>query len=457
MARSKGRIAMLSEHASPVALLGSEDAGGQNVYVDQVSRNVASLGFQVDVFTRRDDEELPDELDWAPGVRVVNLRAGPARFIKKDLMWVHMPRFRDRFLEHARQLRTGYDLVHANFWMSGWIACQVRPVLGVPVVEIFHALGKVKRLHQGEADTSPEDRVVVEYGIIDDVDRIIAQCPNEMEELVSLYDADPSKIEVIPSAVDVRTFRPVPKDSARHALGLDPNEWVVVYVGRMLPRKGIDNLLHAFAQIVHRTSVPTRLLIVGGETGDGDPMQTPEIRRLADIAALHRIRDRVIFTGKRPQERLRVYYSAADVAVTTPWYEPFGLTPLEAMACGTPVIGSDVGGIKFTIADGETGFLVPPRDPAALAKRMERLLVDRSLARRMGREARARVERLFTWQKVGERTAELYESMLRAHRDTTSLSRNRNGHSRNGHGVEPFASKGVRGIGGVSLKKSMPS
>ncbi len=433
MAGIKGRIAMLSEHASPVALLGSEDAGGQNVYVDQVSRNVAALGFQVDVFTRRDSEELPDELDWAPGVRVVNLRAGAARFIKKDPMWLYMPRFRDRILEYARRSPGRYDLIHANFWMSGWVACQLKPLLNVPVVEIFHALGKVKRLHQGDADTSPEDRVVVEYGIIDDADRIIAQCPNEMHELVTLYDADPTKIEVIPSAVDVETFRPIPRDKARQELGLDPNEWIVVYVGRMLPRKGIDNLLQAFAELAPRTSTSLRLLVVGGETIDGDPMQTPEIRRLADIASLHHIRDRVTFTGKRSQGELKSYYSAADVAVTTPWYEPFGLTPLEAMACGTPVIGSDVGGIKFTVVDGETGFLVPARDPAALAQRLERLLADRSLARRMGRAARVRVEKFFTWRKVGERTAELYEAMLRAHRDGKSPSQN-------GHGIVPFPS-----------------
>ncbi|MHB0868455.1 MAG: glycosyltransferase [Chloroflexota bacterium] len=436
MAGIKGRIAMLSEHASPVALLGSEDAGGQNVYVDQVSRHVADLGFEVDVFTRRDSEELPDEMDWAPGVRVVNLRAGPARFIKKDPMWVYMPRFRDRFLEYANRSSVEYDLIHANFWMSGWAACQAKQILDIPVVEIFHALGKVKRLHQGDADTSPEDRVVVEYGVIDDVDRIIAQCPNEMHELVTLYDADPSKIEVIPSAVDVETFRPVPREKARQELGLDPGEWVVVYVGRMLPRKGIDNVMLAFSELSARSEVPMRLMVVGGETIDGDPMQTPEIRRLAGMADLHRVGDRVIFTGKRTQDRLKYYYSAADVAVTTPWYEPFGLTPLEAMACGTPVIGSDVGGIKFTVADGETGFLVSARDPSALARRMERLLADRSLARRMGRAARARVEKLFTWQKVGERTAELYESMLRVHRDGTRVPQN-------GHGIVPFPG-GVR-------------
>ena len=447
MKRTKGRIAMLSEHASPVALLGSEDAGGQNVYVDQVSRNLGLLGFDVDVFTRRDSEELPDVMEWAHGVRVVHLRAGPARFIKKDPMWHHMPRFRDGFLHYARLGHRPYDLIHANFWMSGWAACQAKRLLQIPVVQIFHALGKVKRMHQGDADTSPHDRIVTEYSVIEEVDRIIAQCPNEMHELVTLYDTDPSKIEVIPSAVDVDAFRPVPKEQARAELGLDPDAWTVVYVGRMLPRKGIDNLVEGFARLARRADVPVRLVIVGGETTEGNPMQTPEIRRLAEMAALFRIRRLVHFTGKRDQTMLRYYYSAADVAVTTPWYEPFGLTPLEAMACGTPVIGSDVGGIKFTVADGETGFLVPPREPIALADRLQRLLSDRALARRMGRAARARVERLFTWRKVAERTAELYESVLRGHREGSLVSAD-------SENVERLRIRGDGGDEGHDLRKT---
>jgi len=379
MTRTKARVAMLSEHASPVALLGSEDAGGQNVYVDQVARNVASLGFEVDVFARLDSEQLSEETEWAPGVRVVNLRAGPAQFVKKDPMWHYMPQFRDALLEYAHRRGRRYDLVHANFWMSGWVACQLQPLLAVPVVEIFHALGKVKRQYQGDADTSPEDRIAVEYSVIEGVDRIIAQCPHEMHELVTLYDADPAKIEVIPSAVDIEAFRPMARDQARAELGLKQNEWIALYVGRMLPRKGIDNVVEAFSLLTKRVQAPMRLLIVGGETTDGDPMQTPEIRRLAQMAEGFGIRSLVEFPGKRPQHALKTFYSAANVSISTPWYEPFGLTPLEAMACGTPVIGSEVGGIKFTVADGETGFLVPAKSPVVLAEQMERLVADRAL------------------------------------------------------------------------------
>lgn len=438
---------MLSEHATPVALLGGEDAGGQNVYVDQVSRNVASLGYEVDVFTRRDDSQFPEEIQWAPGVRVVNLQAGPVRFIKKDPMWQYMPAFRDSLKEYAQRKGRSYDLIHANFWMSGWVACEVKAHFKAPVVEIFHALGKIKRMHQGEADTSPEERVVVEYGVIDQADRIIAQCPNEMQELVTLYDADPSKIEVIPSAVDIETFKPVPKDVARAELGLGLDERIALYVGRMLPRKGIDNVVDAFALVSARTTEPVRLIIVGGETGDGDPMQTPEIRRLVDRASRLGIRHLVEFPGKRPQKSLKSYYSAADVSISTPWYEPFGLTPLEAMACGTPVIGSDVGGIKFTVADGETGFLVPARNPVALAERMQLLLTDRSLARSMGRSARSRVERMFTWKKVAERTVDIYESLMRSWVEKSRFHSNQDDLQqvpRNGRGVANSGASNLR-------------
>ena len=369
------------------------------------------------MFTRRDSEQLPDEVTWAPGVRVINLGAGPARFIKKDPMWSYMPRFRDAFLRYARQRPEGeqYGLIHAHFWMSGWVACQVKSLLDVPVVETFHALGRVKRIHQGAADTSPEDRIAVEHGIMDQVDSILAECPNDLDDMVSLYGADPSKIRVVPAGVNTETFRPIPRRRAREAVGLDPDEWIAAYVGRMVPRKGIDNLIQGFAQVARRAAEPVRLVIVGGETVDPDPMATPEIRRLSGLATELGIRHLVHFTGKRPQEELKFFYSAANVAVTTPWYEPFGFTPLEAMACGTPVIGSDVGGIKFTVMDEATGFLVPPKEPAALAEKLETLLADKSLGERMGRTARSRVELLFTWPRIAEQVARLYETVIEAH------------------------------------------
>jgi glycosyltransferase involved in cell wall biosynthesis len=241
------------------------------------------------------------------------------------------------------------------------------------------------------------------------------------------YAADPRKVALIPSAVNVERFRPVPRDEACERVGIAPDEFVVVYVGRMLPRKDVRNVVRAFALLVQEArglgleargpgaQAPSpRLLLVGGETADADPVGTPEIGELRRLAAELGVLDRVTFVGKRQPDELRYYYSAGDVAVTTPWYEPFGLTPLEGMACGRPVIGSAVGGITFTIADGQTGFLVPPRDPAELAARLGQLVGAPELRERMGCAARARVEREFTWATVAERTAALYEDVLAA-------------------------------------------
>jgi D-inositol-3-phosphate glycosyltransferase len=411
MARQR-RVAFLSEHASPVALLGSVDAGGQNVYVDEVSRNLAGLGYLIDIFTRRDAADEPEVIDWAPGARIVNLPAGPARFMPKDDLWALMPEFRDAVLCFMSREGIQYDLIHGNFWMSGWVAAQLKRRLGIPAVQIFHAMGKTKQRHQGEADSSPLDRIDVELETIAAVDRIIAQCPAEQAELVEDYGADPEKVTVIPSAVNIETFRPVDREEARRRIGLGPEQLVVVYVGRMLPRKDVRNVVYAVALLVKQTDLPVSLLLVGGETSDPDPIATPEIGVLQRLAAELGIAERVHMVGKRQPEVLRDFYCAGDVAVTTPWYEPFGLTPLEAMACGRPVIGSAVGGITFTIEDGLTGLLVPPRDPVALAHGLRDLLTQPELRRRMGVAARRRVEQEFTWPTVAERTAALYQTLL---------------------------------------------
>ena len=405
------RIAFLSEHASPLALLGSVDSGGQNVYVDEVTRNLARLGYTVDVFTRRDDPDAPTVVDLSPGVRVVHLAAGPARWMPKDELWPFMPAFRDAALRFMARDGGDYALVHGNFWMSGWVAAELRRWLDIPAVQIFHALGQTKQRHQGAADTSPAERIAIEREVVADVDCLIAQCPAELRELVDDYAAPPRKVAIIPSAVNVDLFRPVPRDEARRFVGLEREELLVVYVGRLQPRKDVRNVVRAIGRLASTTALPVNLLLVGGETPEPDPVATPEIGVLRELAAECGIADRVRFVGKRQPDVLRYYYSAGDVVVTTPWYEPFGLTPLEAMACGRPVIGSAVGGITFTVADGVTGYLVPPRDSDALAARLEQLLGDGALRARMGQAARRRVEDEYTWPTVAARTAALYQAL----------------------------------------------
>jgi glycosyltransferase involved in cell wall biosynthesis len=420
MIRNKGkttRIAFLSEHASPVALLGGEDAGGQNVYVDEVTRHLARRGYAIDVFTHRDDPALPEIIDWGPGVRVINLDAGPIAHIPKDELWPYMPAFRDACLRFMERDEIHYDLIHGNFWMSGWVATELQQRLRIPATQIFHALGVTKRLHQGRADTSPRERIAVERQIVRDIDSVIATCPSEQEELFDSYEADPTRMSLIPLAANTEIFRPVEHAKARHIIKQPESDFTIVYVGRILPRKDVRNVVRALAQLVHRCEdmMPRpslKLLIVGGETPEPDPIATPEIGELQCLAAELGVLDYVHFCGEQPQDRLRYYYSAGDVVVTTPWYEPFGLTPLEGMACARPVIGSDVGGISYTIIHGKTGFLVPPRDPAALAEQLYPLLTLPALRVRIGKAARMRVEHEFTWSTVAQRTAALYETLL---------------------------------------------
>ncbi len=405
------RIAFLSEHASPAARLGGEDAGGQNVYVDEIARNLGELGYEVDVFTRRDSLDTPEVIEWTPGVRIVNLMAGPLDRRPKDALWPLMPEFRENLLRFMRRTGTRYDLIHGNFWMSGWVAAELGERLALPVVQIFHAMGLTKQRHQGESDTSPGERIAIERDVIRRIDRLIAQCPSERAELVDDYGADPAQVVTIPSAVNTDVFQPLPQAETREALGLPCDTPVVVYVGRMVPRKGVRNLLRAAALLIQRRQ-PLTVLLVGGETREPDDAVTPEIGVLRRLATELGIAEHVIFTGKRQRDELSRYYSAGDVVVTTPWYEPFGLTPLEAMACGRPAVASAVGGLTYTIADGQTGFLVPPEDPASLAARLSRLLTDDALRLALGRQARERVEAQVTWPVAARRTAQVYEELF---------------------------------------------
>lgn len=409
---SPTRIAMVSEHASPLALLGSEDAGGQNVYIDEVSRNLGALGYAVDIFTRADSAILPEVVDWAPGVRVIHVVAGPRSAIPKDEIWPHMGAFTRGILSFMLRSGERYDLLHGHFWMSGWAVARLGQRLELPTVQIFHATGITKRRHQGAADTSPDERIAVEREVVAKVERLIAQCPAEHAELIDEYDADPARVCIIPSAVNVERFRPVPRAEALAAIGLpDDGTPTVVYVGRMLPRKDVRNLLHAAARLVHGRGMALRVLLVGGEQGAGTP-HGDEVERLRALAAELGIAEQTIFFGKRQPDELRSYYSAGDVAVSTPWYEPYGLTPLEAMACGRPIVVSAVGGLTFTVQDGLTGLHVPPRDPERLADALHTLLTQPHRRELMGRAALARVQREFTWATTAHRTAALYEALL---------------------------------------------
>ena len=355
-------VAMISEHASPLAALGGADSGGQNVYVAQLALHLAARGWRVDVLTRRDAPDLPEIVEWRPGVRVVHVEAGPAEALPKETLLEHMGAFAEA--ARARCAEEGYGLLHANFWMSGLVAAEVRRALGVPFVVTFHALGRVRRLHQGEADGFPDERFAIEERVAREAALVIAECPQDRDDLVGLYGADPARIRVAPCGVDPAELAPVGREAARDLLGIPQGAFVALQLGRMVPRKGVDTAIEAFARFRARTGAEALLLVVGGEADAPDPALTPELGRLGRVAREAGVDDAVRFTGRRHRDVLRYHYAAADVFVTLPWYEPFGITPLEAMACGTPVLGSAVGGLKHTVVDAP-----PTAHPAQIARR----------------------------------------------------------------------------------------
>ncbi|MBT1703819.1 glycosyltransferase [Chryseosolibacter indicus] len=407
----KRKIAFISEHASPLATLGGVDSGGQNVYVGELAKHLVSQGYEIDIFTRWDNSNLPMVINWVNDIRVIHIEAGPVEVMEKEKLYEHMPEFTSNMISFITKENISYGLIHANFWMSAMVAADIKKVLNIPFVVTFHALGYIRKIHQGNNDKFPEERIDIERKIVEEADQIIAECPQDKEDLIQYYDAKTEKITIIPCGFNPNEFYPMDKMLARMVLNIDCNEFVVLQLGRMVPRKGIDNVISAVGRLKKLAS-PIRLVVVGGETDNIETETNPEINRLRDIAAEEDVLDCITFAGRKKRDILKYYYAAADVFVTTPWYEPFGITPLESMACGTPVIGSNVGGIKYSVEDGKTGFLVEPNDPEMLALKMYDMFNDPALLKTMRKNALKRVNALFTWSKVSEMMASLYERTL---------------------------------------------
>ncbi|MEW9585510.1 glycosyltransferase family 4 protein [Paraburkholderia sp. DGU8] len=413
------KIALISEHASPLAVAGGVDSGGQNIYVANVARQLLEAGHQVDVFTRRDRALLPLISDME-GVRVIHVPAGPPMQLPKEQLLPYMDEFAAFLIEFFRRESVCYDVMHANFFMSGLAALKVKAALGIPLVTTFHALGRVRRIHQGANDGFPDERFAIEDDLVALSNVIVAECPQDQADLIEHYRADPARIQIVPCGFDADEFRPIDRAVARETLGWQRDEFIVLQLGRLVQRKGIDNVVRGVGVLKRTFGACARLYVVGGNSDAPNELATPEIARLRGIASECGVAEQTTFVGRRGRAQLRYFYSAADVFVTTPWYEPFGITPVEAMACGTPVIGANVGGIRYSVANGVTGFLVPPRDPAALAVRLDQLRRDGALARQMGQAGLARAQAEFTWRGVGESLAQIYARVTSATRGAAS-------------------------------------
>ncbi|MGW7200594.1 glycosyltransferase [Streptomyces chryseus] len=392
-------IALVSEHASPLAALGGVDAGGQNVHVARLAGALADRGHDVTVYTRRDARDLPERVPLRAGVEVHHVPAGPPEQIPKDELLPHMLAF-GRYLAREWQIRPP-DLVHSHFWMSGLAALHATRELRLPLVHTFHALGTVKRRHQRRADTSPPARIACEREVGTGCDRIVATCHDEVTELGRMgIPAD--KVSVVPCGVDTAEFSPygpvADRDGTyRHRL---------IQLGRLVPRKG------AAVSIAALGALPdTELLIVGGPSADRLD-DDPEVRRLRDLAHQAGVAGRVRFTGGVPGDEVAPLLRTADVVLCPGDYEPFGIVPLEAMACGKPVVASGVGGQLDTVADPATGRLVPPGDPEALARAAGALLADPALREACGEAGRRRVLSRYGWPRVAASTESVYGEVL---------------------------------------------
>ncbi len=392
------RVAMVSEHASPLAALGGVDAGGQNVHVAALASELGRRGVEVVVHTRRDNPALPRRVSLGPNVVVDHIPAGPARPVPKDELLPHMDAFADELARSWADERP--DLVHAHFWMSGLATLHAARPLGIPVLQTFHALGVVKRRHQGAKDTSPPDRLGVERLLARETDGVLATCTDEVFELRRL-GASLDRVTVVPCGVDLALFRPDGPAGAR-TRGLHR----LVVVSRLVERKGIGNAITALAELPG-----TELVIAGG--GDvGDVTSDPEARRLLALADELGVAGRVRLAGRLERADVPPLLRSADAVLCVPWYEPFGIVPLEAMACGVPVVASSVGGLIDTVLDGVTGIHVPPRRPESVAQAVRTLLADPELRARMGAAGVERARSRYSWQRVADATLAAYAPLV---------------------------------------------
>ncbi|WP_072016415.1 glycosyltransferase [Neosynechococcus sphagnicola] len=415
---SRQAIALISDHGDPAATIGKEEAGGQNVYVRQVGEALAKLGWQVDMFTRKSHRDDATIVQHSPYCRTIRLTAGPETFIPRDQLFQHMPEFVAALLQFQAREGTNYPLMHTNYWMSAWVGLQLQQQRQVQVVHTYHSLGAVKYQAVDHRPEIAATRLAIERQILEEANCVVATSPQEQEQLRSLVSAQ-GNIEVIPCGTDLQTFHVMPKAEARSALqqrelshlGWHPDEQIVLYVGRFDPRKGIETLVRAVADLKARSSTETlRLLIVGGS----DPKQADGQERSRLEALVHDLglAEHTHFVGQVGHDRLPLFYTAADVCVIPSHYEPFGLVAIEAMACGTLVVASDVGGLKFTVVPGETGWLVPPRDVTAFADAIDRVLSNGLSGRKMRKQAALRVQQNFSWTEVAIQLSDLYRRLL---------------------------------------------
>ncbi len=404
------RLAYISVHTSPLEQPGFGDAGGMNVYVDELARTMAERGIAVDVFTRRTDPEQPDSVEVAPGYTVVHVDAGPPWHVPKSHLPEYVAEFAEEIVKRSYTAEARYDIVHSHYWLSGWAGVLVKEALGIPLANSFHTLGRVKDLTRRADDPpAPLLRIAAEADVIRLSDCVIASTPAEAQDLIEHYDASPERLCVSPPGIDHEVFSPGPQLPARQSLGLGLGP-LALFVGRIQPLKGLDIAVRALGML-SRHVAGVRLAVVGGPSG---PDGAEEVERVKAIAVEAGVADRITWFPAQAHGRLARFYRAADVLLVPSRSESFGLVAAEAQACGLPVVASRVGGLAYLVEHGESGFLVDRFEPAEFSAAAGRVLTDPELASRLAAGAVANAGSL-SWDATADRFLELYEGILGDH------------------------------------------
>lgn len=409
------RIAMLSVHTSPLATLGGKETGGMNVYVRDLSRELGHRGFYVDIFTRDQNPAIPQIRQPDTNVRVIHLPAGPRSPCNKSLVFNHLPEFTDNLLAFAAKERIQYDLIHSHYWLSGWVAHELKKRWGTPFVHMFHTLGHMKNaVAASPAAMESQHRIEVETQVMRWANRLIAANPLEKAQMAWLYGAEPGKVRVIPAGVDTHLFYPIPQKVAREKLNIPEDRRLLLFVGRIEPLKGIETLFRAIAILAQQTPClcdDICVSVIGGEGENTEATRSLEEERLRKLREELGLEELVAFLGSKAQDTLPHYYSAAYAVIVPSYYESFGMVAVEAMACSTPVIASKAGGLMYTIQDGITGLLFPANSPEALAQRLCLLLDEPEVRDAMGANAHQWAQR-FSWPIVANEIVALYGEVL---------------------------------------------
>lgn len=401
------RIALISVHGDPAAEIGKEEAGGQNVYVREVGEALSRKGWQVDMFTRCSSETGPKIVEHNPQCRTIRLTAGPEKFIPRQEIFTYLPEFVAQLQQYQEQKQLEYNVVHTNYWLSGWVGMELKKRQPLHQVHTYHSLGAVKYQKVHPVPEIANLRLKIEKDCLERADQIVATSPQEklhMRELVSTE----GQITVIPCGTDIDRFGSISSSEARLALGIPKSSLVILYVGRFDRRKGIETLVKAVNRSIFRSIADIRLIIAGGSRpGHSDGQERHRIETMVRELGLAEF---TTFPGRLGKDNLHLYYAAANVCVVPSHYEPFGLVAIEAMASGTPVVASDVGGLKYTVVDGKTGLLCPSQDEEAFARAIDKILTHRDWQVTLGKAGRKRVESHFSWDGVANQLSDLYLS-----------------------------------------------